>query len=85
MNWNYVLNAITTIASGLVLAAALWFVNGSTAGNEAKAEWDRVRPLVEQIPLMKATQDIHSKHLSDHEVRIRDCERGRCPYRGDRL
>lgn len=85
MNWGYVLNAVTTVSSGLILAAAMWAVNGMSDGGDAKRDLERYRPLIEQIPLMKATQDIHSKHLSDHEARIRDCERGRCPYRGDRL
>lgn len=84
MNWGYVLNAVTTVSSGLILAAAMWAVNGMSDGGDAKRDLERYRPLIEEIPLLKATQGIHTGTIADHEGRIRNCERGMCPYRGDR-
>lgn len=84
MNWGYVLNAMTTVASGLILAAAMWMVNGMSDGGDAKRDLDRYRPLIEEIPLLKATQAVNTEKLADHEGRIRNCERGLCPYRSDR-
>lgn len=84
MNWAPIINAFTTVSSGLILAAAMWAVTGMSDGGEAKRDIERYRPLIEEIPLLKATQGVHSQGLADHEGRIRNCERGQCPYRGDR-